>query len=118
MADDLEALRNILELFRDVVTEVAQIATAIRTAIAFGPVHDLFAFKMFRQRLAFATRLRFLRRRCPIGDRFGFGLRGLILFQLKLHLLELENQLLALLAEDHVTELLDHQLEVLNALSP
>ena len=117
MADDLEALRNILELFRDVVPEMAKAATAIRTAIALGPVHDLFAFKMFRQRLALGTRLRFLTRRDPFSDRFGLRLRSLVLFQLKLHLLELENQLLALLAEDHVTELLDHQLEVLDALS-
>ena len=37
MTDDLENLRNILQLFRDVITEVAQTATAIRAAIAFGP---------------------------------------------------------------------------------
>jgi len=36
MADDLEALRNILKLFRDIIPEVTQIATAIRTAIAAG----------------------------------------------------------------------------------
>jgi hypothetical protein len=112
VADDLEALRNILELLRDVVTEVAQTTTAIRTAIAVGLVHLFFALKMFRQRLAFGTRLRFVTRRDPFGDRFGFRMRSLVLFQFKLHLLELQNQLLTLLPEDHVAELLDHQLQM------
>src|ERR1700727_3047741 len=79
MADDLEALRNILELFRDVVAELTQTATAIRAAIAVRLVHDLFALEMLRQRLAFGTRLRFLARRNPFVQRFGFRLRGLVL---------------------------------------
>ena len=117
MADDLEALRNILELFRDVVAEVAKTATAIRAAIAVGLVHDLFALEMFRQRLAFGTRLRFLARRNPFVQRFGFRLRGLVLFEFELQLFELEDQLLALLAEDDVAELLDHQSQMLDVLS-
>src|SRR4051812_48424585 len=112
MADDLEALRNILELFRDVVPEMSKAATAIRAAIAVELVHDLFALEMFRQRLAFGTRLRFLARRDTFGDRFGFRLRGLVLFEFELQLFELENQLLALPAEDHVSELLNHQLQM------
>src|ERR1700733_4459591 len=117
MADDLEALRNILELFRDVVAELTQTATAIRAAIAVRLVHDLFALEMLRQRLAFGTRLRFLARRNPFVQRFGFRLRGLVLFEFKLQLFELEDQLLALLAEDDVAELLDHQSQMLDVLS-
>jgi len=36
MADDLEALRNILQLFTDIVTEVPQLATATRQQSPWG----------------------------------------------------------------------------------
>jgi hypothetical protein len=62
MADDLEALGNILKLFGNIVTEVPQLATAIGTAVTLGPIRDHFALKMFRQRFAFGARPCFLAR--------------------------------------------------------
>ena len=41
MADDLEALRNILELFGDIVAEVTKTATAIRAAVRVRLVYLL-----------------------------------------------------------------------------
>lgn len=47
MADDLEALWNVLQLFGDIVTEVPQLAAALGTAIALGPVGTWLALTLF-----------------------------------------------------------------------
>jgi hypothetical protein len=56
--DDLEALGNVLELFRYVFAELTQLAAAVRATVAVWSVRDDFAREMFRQRLAFGTGLR------------------------------------------------------------
>ena len=117
MADDLEAVGDVLELFRDIVTEVPQLAAAIRTAIAVRSVRDHFAREMLRQRLALRSCLRFFSR----GNSFGpASISAWVVSSSsssKLQLLKLDDDLLALRAEDHVPQLLDHELHVLDPLA-
>ena len=75
---------------------------------------DHFALQMFRQGLAFRSRLRLLSWGNAVQHRFHLGLGRLFLFKLELELLELEDDLLALLAEHHLPQLLDHELHVLD----
>jgi hypothetical protein len=39
MTDHLETLRDVLDLFADILAEVAQLATAIGTAVVAGLMH-------------------------------------------------------------------------------
>ena len=76
-----------------------------------------FARQMLRQRPALRSRLQFLRRRDAIRHSFHLSLGCLFLFQLELKLFELEDDLLALLAEHHVPQLLDHELQMFDPLA-
>jgi hypothetical protein len=55
VADYLEALRHILELFGDIVAEVAQLATAIGAAVGARSMRSDLALKMLRKRLPLGT---------------------------------------------------------------
>jgi hypothetical protein len=57
VADHLEALRHILELFGDVVAEVTQLTTAIGAALSARSMRSDLAHKMLRKRFPFRTRL-------------------------------------------------------------
>jgi hypothetical protein len=70
---------------------------------------------MFWKWLASGTGLRFFTR-CNAFC-YGFGLCSLLLFQFKLQLLELDDNLFAPGSEDHVPQLLDHELQVLDVLA-
>lgn len=52
-----------------------------------------------------------------LGCRLEFRVRGLFVFELKLKLTELAQDLLALRAEDHVLQLLDHKLQMFDSLA-
>jgi len=58
MANDLEAVGDVLKLFGDVVTKVPQRAAAIRTAVALWSMRDDLTRKMIGQRLAVRSGLR------------------------------------------------------------
>lgn len=85
-----------------------------RTSIDFDFVSDTpldrTSVSQEMPRILRRQRLEDLSRHAKVSSACSFGLRSLVVFQLKLHLFEHENQLLAFLARDHVTELLDHQL--------
>jgi hypothetical protein len=117
VANDLEAVGDVLELFRHIVAKVPQLTAAIRAAITSGNVRHHFAIEMPGQRLALRSCLRFPGRRNTITHGFHLGLGRLFLFKLELELLELEDDLLALGSEDRVPQLLDHELHVLDALA-
>ncbi len=59
MTNDLEAVGDVLKLFGDVVTELPQLAAAIRTAVALRSMRDDLTRKMIGQRLAVRSCLRF-----------------------------------------------------------
>src|SRR5580700_11203629 len=80
-------------------------------------VADNLARQMVRQRLAPRSRLRFCSRPHPLNSGFTLCLRGLQLFQMKLKLFELNNDLLALDAEHPAPQLLDDQLQMLDLLA-
>ena len=103
MANHLEALGNVLELFGDIFAELPQLAAAIGAAVAGRSVGDDFAWQ---DALGAA---------CVQGCVFG-SFAGVTrsapasssacavssFFQLKFQLLELDDDLLALGAEDHM----------------
>src|ERR1700745_3980326 len=94
-----------------------QLATAVRTAIAGRRVGCDFPREMLWERLAFRSWLPLLRR-CPsFSTSLQLGMSRLVFFQLKLHLLQLDDDLLAIRAEDDMTKLLDRQLQVLDMLA-
>ena len=77
-------------------------------------MRDVFAAKMLRQRLApWPRRWRSLRTN-RIGDGLSRGLCGLQLFQFLFEVLKLDNDLLALPAEERVAQLLDDLLQMLD----
>src|SRR5882762_5590047 len=114
MADDLEAVGNVLELLGNIVSEVPQLTATIGAVVAARSVPDDLAFQMLRKWLPFRTRRGFLLRRDAFSKGFGFGLHRLMFFKLEFQLLKLDDYLLTLSPKDHVAELLDHELEVLN----
>ena len=77
-------------------------------------MRDDFSREMFRQRLALRTRLCSLWPATRVHGGLGLGMGRLLLFQLELQLLKLEDDLLTLAAEDHVPQLLDHELQMLD----
>src|ERR1700758_598521 len=88
-----------------------QLATAVRTAITGRRVRCDFPRKMLWERLP-------LLRRChSFSTSLQLGMSRLVFFQLKLHLLQLDDDLLAHRAEDDRTKLLDRQLQVLDMLA-
>jgi hypothetical protein len=101
-------------LLRNIFSELPQLAAAIRTAITLGNVRDHIAGEMFWQRLTFRSGL-LLNRRNAIDHGFHLGLRRLHVLKLKLKLLQLDDDLLALGAEHHTSQLLDHEFHVLDA---
>ena len=117
MPNDPEALRNVLELFGDVFAELTQLAAGVRTAVAARSVGSYFTQEVLRKRLALRFCLRLWNRRYPFDGRLHLSLRGLHVFELKLKQLKLNDDLLALPAEDHVPQLLDHELQVFDPLA-
>src|SRR5277367_3798556 len=105
MANDLKALGDVLQLLGDIFTELAQVAPAIGAAVAVRKVSDNFAWKMFWKWLAPRARLRLISRRYPFHRGSHLSLRGFQLFQVELKLFELKNNLLALGAEHHASQL-------------
>ena len=117
MANDLEAVGDVLQLLGDIFAELAQLAAAIGTAVAVRKMRDELAREMLGQRLAPGSRLRFFSRGDAFDDGFHLGLRGLQLFQMKFELLKLNNDLLALDAEHPALQLLDDQLQAFDLLA-
>ena len=52
VANDLEAVGDVLQLLGNIFAELAQLRAAIRAAIAFGNVRDHFSLEMCRKWLA------------------------------------------------------------------
>src|ERR1039458_3040161 len=117
VADDFKAIGDVLKLLGDIFAELAQLAAAIRTAVAMKSVADNLAWEMLGQRLAPRSRLRFRSRYHPLDSGFHLCLRGLQLFQMKFELLKLNNNLLALDSEHPPPQLLDDQLQMLDLLA-
>jgi len=117
MTNDLEALRDILQLLGHVLAELAQRTAATGATIALRKMRDDLAGKMLGQRLARRSRLDFGSRCNGFDGRLHLGLRGLQLFQMEFKLFEVNNNLLALLAEHRTSQLLDHQLQMLDLLA-
>src|ERR1700733_15267650 len=117
MANDLEAIRDVLQLLGDIFAELAQLAAAVGTRVAVKSVRHHFAREMFRQRLAPGSCLRFLCRGHAFHSGFHLGLRGLHLLPMEFKLFELKNDLLALDAEHPALQLLDDQLQMLDLLT-
>jgi hypothetical protein len=118
VANDLEVGRDVLQHLGHILAEVAQRAAAIGAAVLFWMVRYDFAWKMRGQRLA---RWAGLESRFSFYGRclYVFSSRSLIclyFFELQLELLNLNNDLLTLRAEDHAAQLLDDQLKMLNLL--
>ena len=91
VANDLEALRDVLQLLGNIFAELPQLAAAIRTAIALGNVRDHFAVADVPAEacvpdLVFGS----LAGDTRSSSGFHLGLRRLLLFQFKLELLQLE----------------------------
>src|ERR1700722_8259300 len=117
VANDPEAVRDVLQLLGNIFSELAQLRAAIRAAIAFGNVRDLLSLEMCRQWLTPRPDLTVFSRRHPLHCSLGFCLCRLLFFQLKLELLKPEDDLFAFGAEDHVPQLLDHELHMLDTLA-
>ena len=117
MANNLEAVGDVLQLLGDIFAELAQLAAAVGTAVARNAVCHDFAREMLRQRLAPGSRLRFPSRGHAIDSRFHLSLRGLQFFEMEFELFELKNHLLALDAEHPALQLLDDQLQMFDLLA-
>jgi hypothetical protein len=117
MPNHSEVLGDVLQLFGDIFPELAQLGAAVRAAVADGRVGSHFAREVLGERLAIRPALRRLLRCNALDSRFRRGLGGLHVFEFKLKLLELDDDLLALAAEDHAAQLLHHQLQVLDPLA-
>ena len=52
MANDLEAIRDVLQLFGDIFAELAQLAAAIGARVTMKSVADNLAWQVLGQRLA------------------------------------------------------------------
>ena len=72
---------------------------------------------MLRQGLAFRSWFPLLLRSYSFGSGLQLGMSCLFLFELKLELFKLDDDLLALGAEDHVPQLLDHELQMVDPLA-
>jgi hypothetical protein len=116
MADDLEALRDVLQLLGDIFAEATKVAAAIGAAVFARRVRDNFARKMLGQRFARRSGLGFGLRRDCLDTGLYFGPCRLQLFQVQFELFNLDCNLLAPGAEHHPLELLDDKLQMLNLL--
>lgn len=114
--DDLEALGNILQLLGDIVSEVPQLTSTIRATVVSGSVGNDLSWKVIGKRLAFGSGITTEVRQASIKESFGFSRGGLMFFELELHLVKLDAELLAARAEEHVAELIHQHLEVLDLL--
>src|SRR5271155_4607761 len=117
MADDLEALGDVLQLLGHILAELAQCSAATGTAIVLRKMCDDLAEKMLGQRLARRSRLDFGSRCNGFDGRLHLSLRGLQLFQMEFELFELNDNLLALPAKHRAPQLLDRQLQMLDLLA-
>src|ERR1700760_4475834 len=72
---------------------------------------------MLRERLAEGPRLGFFSRGDPFGSCLELGMCRLVVFKLQFHLRELDDYLLALGTEDHMPQLVDHELEMFDPLA-
>ena len=115
MADDLEVLRDVLQLLADIFSELTQLATALRAALTMRKVrHDL-ARQMFSKRLA-CRLMNFGLWRCCFYRSLKFRPSRLHLFQVQFELPKLDDDLLALGTEQHPSQLLHLQLEMFDVL--
>jgi len=115
--DHPEAIRDVLQLLRNIFAEVAKTTTALRTAAVFGVVRDGLAGEMIGQRLASGLRSTgVITLSISCWNRRACGMDRLHLFQLQFELIELHGELLALPAEKHATELLNNQPQTFNLL--
>src|SRR5260370_12523210 len=89
MADDLEAIRDVLQLLGDIFAELAQPAATVGTPVTMKSVADNLAEEMLGQRLASRSRLRFRSRTHSLNSGFTLRLRALQLFQIEFELLQL-----------------------------
>lgn len=110
-ADDLEA-GILAALLHDIgqypmAHDLLQRSAAIRAALVFGNMGYVFAPKMLGQRLAPGPHPGRRFGENPVSNRFRRSLRGLQLFQFQLKLLQVNDDLLALLTEDRAPQLLD-----------
>ena len=80
-------------------------------------MRDHFAWQMLRERLALGPCLGFFSRGDALGSGFELGMCCLVVFKLQFHLLELDDDLLAPGTEDHMPELVDHELEMFDPLA-
>ena len=122
MADDLEALRHILEDLGDIFTELAQRAAAAWAAACLGKMCLDFTRQMFGKRTARGSTGDRLNG-CCFGSQqkscyFFFAPAYLKLFQLQVQLLDLSNDLLALGPEEHPLQLIEQQLEMSDLAGP
>src|SRR5450631_2323872 len=117
VANDLEAIGDVLQLLGDIFAELAQMTAAIRTAVGVRKMRDNFTGERFGKWLAPRACLRFLNWSVPLNSCFHLGLRALQLFHMEFELFKLKNDLLALDAEHHVPQLLDDQLEMFDLLA-
>jgi hypothetical protein len=117
VANDLEAVGDVLQLLGDIFAELAQLAAAVGAAVTVKNVADNLPRQMLGQRLAPGSRLRFRSRYYSLHGGFHLGVRGLQLFQVKFELLKLNSELLALDAEHPAPQLLDDQLQMFDLLA-
>jgi hypothetical protein len=117
VANNLEAVGDVLQLLGNIFAELAQLRAAIRAAITFVNLRDHFSLEMCRQWLTPRPDFTLLGWRRSLNCRLGLSLCHLLLFKLKLELLKLEDDLFAPGAENHMPQLLDHELHMLDTLT-
>ena len=110
MPDHPKALRHVLQLFGDILAEMAKAAAALRAAALFRLMRDDLAGQMLGQRPA--SRLGTLRLSFSRQSRRERRVAALHLFQLKFQLVQFPGELLASVAEQHAAQLLHHQLQM------
>ena len=112
MADDLEAGRDVLQLFGHVFAQVLECAAARGTSFFDRSMHLFLARQVCRQRFLLSRNTE----RSPLALRMAGGLPfiGLQVFQAQFELLDLAVQLLGLTAELHASQLSDRQFELLD----
>ena len=117
MPNHPEAIRDVLQLLRNIFAKVAKTTTALRTAAVFRLMRDGLARQMIGQRFASGLRrIDSLRQSGLCCSRPDGGLNRFHLFQLQFELIELHGELLTLPAEKHATELLHNQLQTFDLL--
>jgi hypothetical protein len=111
--DHPEAIREVLQLLRNIFAKVAKTTAALRAAALSRLMRNGLAGEMIGQRLACGLRSTgVIRLRISCWSRPEWGMDRLHLFQPQFELIELRGELLALPAEKHATELLNDPLQM------